>query len=139
MTQSLEIRLLGPFEVVAGGRPAEISGSKRHALLALLALRRGRVVSVDELIDALWGEQLPSAPRNALQHHVARLRAALGQDTIVASSDGYALMDAPRSTRCGSRSCSARRALRCAKAMPAARPSPFVWRSASGAVRRCKG
>ena len=36
---------------------------------------------------------MPSAPRNALQHHVARLRAALGQDTIVASNDGYALMD----------------------------------------------
>ena len=39
-----------PFEVVAGGRLAEVSGSKRHGLLALLALRRGRVVSVDELI-----------------------------------------------------------------------------------------
>jgi predicted ATPase/DNA-binding SARP family transcriptional activator len=93
MMRSFEIRLLGPFEVVAGGRPAEISGSKRYAFLALLALRRGRVVSVDELIDALWGDQLPSAPRNALQHHVARLRAALGQDTIVASNDGYALID----------------------------------------------
>jgi predicted ATPase/DNA-binding SARP family transcriptional activator len=94
MTHSLEIRLLGPFEVVAGGRLAEVSGSKRHGLLALLALRRGRVVGVDELIDALWGEQLPAAPRNALQHHVARLRGALGQDTIVASNDGYALTDA---------------------------------------------
>jgi predicted ATPase/DNA-binding SARP family transcriptional activator len=94
MTRSLEIRLLGPFEVVAEGRPAEISGTKRNALLALLALRRSRVVSVDELIGALWEEQLPAAPRNALQHHVARLRAALGQDTIVASADGYALMDA---------------------------------------------
>ena len=94
MTASLEIRLLGPFEVVADGHAAEVSGSKRHALLALLALRRGRVLSVEELIDALWGEKLPSAPRNALQHHVARLRAALGQDTIVASIDGYALTDA---------------------------------------------
>jgi predicted ATPase/DNA-binding SARP family transcriptional activator len=93
MTQSLEIRLLGPFEVVAGGRLTEISGSKRYGLLALLALRRGGV-SVDELIDALWGEQLPAAPRNALQHHVARLRGALGQKTIVASNDGYALTDA---------------------------------------------
>jgi predicted ATPase/DNA-binding SARP family transcriptional activator len=94
MTQSLEIRLLGPFEVVAGGRPVDVSGSKRHGLLALLALHRGRVVGVDELIDALWGEELPAAPRNALQHHVARLRAVLGQETIVASNDGYALVDA---------------------------------------------
>jgi predicted ATPase/DNA-binding SARP family transcriptional activator len=94
MANSLEIRLLGPFEVVAGGRHVDVSGSKRHALLGLLALRRGRVVGVDELVDALWGEELPAAPRNALQHHVARLRAVLGQEAIVAYDDGYALVDA---------------------------------------------
>jgi predicted ATPase/DNA-binding SARP family transcriptional activator len=94
MANSLEIRLLGPFEVVAGGRPADVTGTKRHALLALLALHRGRVLGVDELIDGLWGADLPASPRNALQHHVARLRAALGQEAIVASDDGYALGDA---------------------------------------------
>jgi predicted ATPase/DNA-binding SARP family transcriptional activator len=94
MANSLEIRLLGPFEVVAGGRQADVTGTKRQALLALLALHRARVLGVAELIDALWGADLPSSPRNALQHHVARLRAALGQETIVASDDGYALVDA---------------------------------------------
>src|SRR5581483_6757366 len=82
MTSPLDIRLLGPFEVVADGHPASVSGSKRDALLALLALRQGRVVTVDALVDALWGEHLPSAPRNAVQHHVARLRAALGDATV---------------------------------------------------------
>jgi predicted ATPase/DNA-binding SARP family transcriptional activator len=94
MTHPLEIRLLGPFEVVAGGCQVDVSGSKRHALLALLALHRGRVLGVDELIDALWDADLPASPRNALQHHVARLRPVLGQETIVASDDGYALVDA---------------------------------------------
>ncbi len=90
----LEIRLLGPFEVrLRDGRVA-VSGSKRDALLAVLGLVRGRVMGVEELIDALWGEELPAAPRNALQHHVARLRAALGQEWIVASPHGYALKDA---------------------------------------------
>jgi predicted ATPase/DNA-binding SARP family transcriptional activator len=91
MSETLEIRVLGPFEVWRNGQPANISGSKRHALLALLALRRGRVVGVDALVDALWGEDLPAAPRNALQHHVARLRAALGAEVITAAPDGYAL------------------------------------------------
>ncbi|MBV8712886.1 MAG: winged helix-turn-helix domain-containing protein, partial [Solirubrobacterales bacterium] len=91
MTDPLEIRLLGPLEVEAGGRPAEVSGSKRRGLLALLALHSGRVVDVEELIDVLWGEELPAAPRNAVQHHVARLRAALGPEAIFASADGYAL------------------------------------------------
>jgi predicted ATPase/DNA-binding SARP family transcriptional activator len=91
MVPSLEIRLLGPFEVRAGGRPANVSGAKRQCLLALLALHCGRVVGVDSLVDAVWGDDLPAAPRNAVQHHVTRLRAALGQETIVASPDGYAL------------------------------------------------
>jgi predicted ATPase/DNA-binding SARP family transcriptional activator len=93
LADSLEIRVLGPFEILMGGQAMAVSGSKRHALLALLALRRGRGIPVDELIDALWGEELPAAPRNALQHHVARLRAALGQGTIIAAADGYALAD----------------------------------------------
>jgi predicted ATPase/DNA-binding SARP family transcriptional activator len=94
MTDPLQIRLLGPIEVLVGGRPVNVAGSKREALLALLALRRGRVMSVDALIEALWGEHLPAAPRNAVQHHVARLRAALGPGSILASPDGYGLKDA---------------------------------------------
>ena len=94
MSELLEIRLLGPFEVLAGGTPADVGGSKRQALLAMLALRQGRVVDVDGLVDGLWGEELPAAPRNALHHHIARLRAALGEESIVGSADGYALKGA---------------------------------------------
>jgi predicted ATPase/DNA-binding SARP family transcriptional activator len=97
MVDLLEIRLLGPFDARLGGRPTGINASKRHGLLAVLALRPSRVVGVDELIDALWGDQgdgLPEAPRNAIQHHVGRLRAALGQESIVGSPDGYTLGDA---------------------------------------------
>ena len=97
MVDLLEIRLLGPFDARLGGRPTGMNASRRHGLLAVLALRRSRVVGVDELIDALWGDQgdgLPAAPRNAIQHHVARLRAALGQESIVGSPDGYALGNA---------------------------------------------
>ncbi len=91
MPQRLEIRILGPFEVLAGGRPADVGGSKRQALLAMLALGNGRMAGVDMLIDGLWGAELPAAPRNALHHHVARLRAALGDDAIAGSANGYAL------------------------------------------------
>jgi predicted ATPase/DNA-binding SARP family transcriptional activator len=94
MHERLEIRLLGPFEALAAGRAADVGGSKRQALLAMLALRNGRPVAVDALVDGLWGEELPSAPRNALHHHVARLRAALGEESIAGVSDGYALKDA---------------------------------------------
>jgi predicted ATPase/DNA-binding SARP family transcriptional activator len=94
MHELLEIRLLGPFEVLARGTLADVGGSKRQALLAMLALRQGRTVDVDGLVDGLWGEELPAAPRNALHHHIARLRASLGEESIVGSTDGYALKDA---------------------------------------------
>jgi DNA-binding SARP family transcriptional activator len=90
----LEIRLLGAFDVTIDGSPAGSGGSKRDALLALLALRRGRPVSIDALIDELWGPDVPASPRNAVQHHIARLRATLGQESIVGSGNGYALAGA---------------------------------------------
>ena len=90
----LEVRLLGPFEVVVAGHPVEVPGAKRQALVACLALRAGRVVPTDTLVEALWGSELPAAPRNAVQHHVTRLRRALGADTIRLAADGYALENA---------------------------------------------
>jgi predicted ATPase/DNA-binding SARP family transcriptional activator len=91
MQELLDIRLLGPFEADVGGSLADVGGVKRQALLAMLALRGGRVVHVDALVDGLWEDELPAAPRNALHHHIARLRAALGEDSIIGSPDGYAI------------------------------------------------
>jgi predicted ATPase/DNA-binding SARP family transcriptional activator len=87
----LEVRLLGPFEVAVAGEPVVVPGAKRQALVARLALRAGRVVSTDTLVEALWGGDLPAVPRNAVQHHVTRLRQALGEDAIRLAADGYAL------------------------------------------------
>jgi predicted ATPase/DNA-binding SARP family transcriptional activator len=87
----LEVRLLGPFQVIAAGKPVEVRGAKRQALVAFLALRAGRVVATDTLVDALWGSDLPASPRNAVQHHVTRLRRVLGPKAIRLAPDGYAL------------------------------------------------
>src|SRR5688572_7349969 len=89
--RKLEVRLLGSFEAVVAGEPVDVPGAKRQALVACLALRSGRVVSTETLAEALWGSDLPAAPRNAVQHHVARLRRALGEDAIRLATDGYAL------------------------------------------------
>ena len=54
-----------------------VSGPKERALLAILLVHTGEVVSADRLIDELWGGDLPANPSNALQVVVSRLRKAL--------------------------------------------------------------
>ena len=94
MQELLEIRLLGPFEVLAGGSSrTSAARSGRPCWRCSRSGRAGWSTSTRSSM-ALWGEELPAAPRNALHHHIARLRAALGEESIVGSPDGYALKGA---------------------------------------------
>jgi DNA-binding SARP family transcriptional activator len=52
----MEIRVLGPLEVVEDGRTIAIASERQRALLALLVLHAGHPVSTDRILDALWGE-----------------------------------------------------------------------------------
>ena len=73
----MEFRILGPLEVVAENRQVRVSGAKERALLAILLVHVGEVVSADRLIDELWGGELPANPSNTLQVVVSRLRKAM--------------------------------------------------------------
>ena len=76
----MDYRILGPLEVSDGDRPLALGGERQRALLAILLLHAGEVVSVDRLIDDLWGERSPSGAPKALQAHISRLRKALDAD-----------------------------------------------------------
>ena len=52
----MEVRLFGELEAVQAGVSVPVRGAKQRALLALLALQRGKPVSSDRLIDHLWGD-----------------------------------------------------------------------------------
>jgi DNA-binding SARP family transcriptional activator len=92
----MEFRILGPLEVVDGGRTLPLGGPRQRALLALLLTRANRVVPRDELIDELWNDDAPEGARNALQYHVSRLRKALApNDLLVTREPGYMLRVAP--------------------------------------------
>ena len=76
----MEFRILGPFEVCDdSGRQVRVPTGRERSLLAMLLLRRGEVVSVDALVDALWGEQPPSTAGKAVQGYVSHLRRLLEQ------------------------------------------------------------
>ena len=64
----MRLRLLGPVELLDDtGAPVPVSGTKRRALLATLAVRAGRTVSMPRLIEELWGNAPPANATNALQ------------------------------------------------------------------------
>ena len=86
--------LLGPVEVHDdAGRALEVGGARLLALLARLALDPGRIVTVDALVDSLWGETPPGGAVNALQSLVSRLRRALGAPGLIESQPaGYRLV-----------------------------------------------
>jgi DNA-binding SARP family transcriptional activator len=88
---SLEIRLLGRLEVLAGGEPLTLGGARQRALLALLALRAGELVPRDRLIDDLWGGERSDNAPNALAALVARVRKALPAEALVTHEGGYEL------------------------------------------------
>src|SRR5438477_1244484 len=73
----LDFRLLGPFEVASNGRPIEIGSPKQRALLAMLLVHRGRVVSSDALAEELWAGHPPASVVTTLSSLVSRLRRLL--------------------------------------------------------------
>ena len=89
----MEFRVLGPLEVVAGGQPLDLGTPRQRALLGLLLVHAGEVVSYDRLLDDLWDGDPPATARHTLQGYVHRLRRALGADAwrLTTRPPGYQL------------------------------------------------
>lgn len=90
-----EFRILGPLEASKGGRAVEVGAGKQRALLAVLLLRAGEVVSADRLIDALWGEEPPPSALNSVHVYVSQLRKVLGDGLLETRGRGYVLAVEP--------------------------------------------
>ena len=73
----MQYRVLGGLAVVDGDRPLELGGRKQRAVLAALLLDAGRPVSVDRLVDAVWGDHPPQQVEASLQTYISNLRRRL--------------------------------------------------------------
>jgi predicted ATPase/DNA-binding SARP family transcriptional activator len=87
----VEFGLLGPLVVHVDGAPVRMGGAKQNAVLALLLVGRRESVSVDRLLEALWGDRPPPSAKANLQNYVSFWRKALGPDAILKTSTGYRL------------------------------------------------
>ena len=93
----VRFEVLGPTRVVAAVRagtpterplPPSLGGPKQRLVLAMLLAEPNRVVSVDRLVDALWGDNPPETARHTVQSYVSELRKALGS-VITREGAGY--------------------------------------------------
>jgi DNA-binding SARP family transcriptional activator/tetratricopeptide (TPR) repeat protein len=92
----LEFRVLGPVEALHGGQRLDIGHPRQRAVLAVLLLDLNHVVSAQQLIDRVWGEDPPVTVRNVLYGYVAGLRTALvraaaGNCMLARRAGGYVL------------------------------------------------
>ncbi len=96
--EPLELRVLGPFGAVRGDATLNTGTPKQQSLLALMVLRANQAVPHDEIVEVLWGEDLPNSFNQLIHTYVSRLRALLaphrtdsGSPTIVRGHAGYEL------------------------------------------------
>jgi predicted ATPase/DNA-binding SARP family transcriptional activator len=88
----VRFRVLGPVELVgADGDPERVASPNQQRILAVLLSRAGEVVTVDTMVDALWGDDPPKSAVASLRTYVSRLRTSLGDD-LATRGAGYALV-----------------------------------------------
>jgi DNA-binding SARP family transcriptional activator len=104
-SRSTTFEVLGPVTVTVDGVPARLGGPRQVAVLARLLVNPGQVVSMDQLVDAVWDGDAPARPEVALRSYVSNLRRAVepGRDRrttascIESRAQGYRLAIDPES------------------------------------------
>ncbi|MEU8872205.1 BTAD domain-containing putative transcriptional regulator [Streptomyces javensis] len=95
----MALQLLGPIRAWRGAEEIVLGPPKQRAVLGLLASRVNEVVGVEQVVDAVWGTDVPQTAVNGVHTYVAGLRRALepGRDRrasrgVVASVGGGYLL-----------------------------------------------
>ena len=94
----MELRLLGPFEIIDGhGNTLELRGAKLNGLLVVLALHAGEVVPTGRIIEGLWATGDPGPDKRVAgrsQQAATSMQPAVKDDAshlVVTAAAGYPL------------------------------------------------
>lgn len=95
--------VLGPVRAWRAGTLLDLGPSQRRVILSVLLLHANRPISRDQLIDAVWGEELPKYATNLAQKHISALRRQLEpgrpgrapSDLLTWTDSGYLLTVSP--------------------------------------------
>ena len=95
----MKFGILGPLEVTCGFEPQEFRGARQQTVIATLLLSANRLVTMDRLLEAMYGEDLPPTARSQGQISVSSLRRLFASQSrepvIVTRAGGYAIRVAP--------------------------------------------
>jgi len=101
------LSVLGPVELTVAGRPVDLGPARQRAVLAALAVDAGQPVSVDALIDRVWGGAAQPGARSGLYSYLTRLRRVFTQAgvaesvlRVVSRPGGYVLEIDPELVDC---------------------------------------
>jgi DNA-binding SARP family transcriptional activator len=102
----VRVTILGPVAVVGGAHRQPLARAQTRGLVALLVLEAGRFVSVDQLIEAVWGGTPPATARTQVQGMISAIRRAVAAagapDAIEHGAAGYRLRLEPDGSDTGS-------------------------------------
>jgi DNA-binding SARP family transcriptional activator len=90
----VEFRVLGTVEAADDGRPVDLGHARQRCVLAILLVEANHPVTVDQLIDRVWGARSPQRGRTVLHGYLSRLRTVLGRtgDAVIERrAGGYVL------------------------------------------------
>lgn len=91
----MDFRILGPVEAWHAGAPIPVTAPMQRAVLTTLLVRAGEVVSVDSIVDQLWGPEPPHTAQVTIRNYVQRLRRTLPEQVLDTVPPGYRLSIAP--------------------------------------------
>ncbi|MFI6901836.1 BTAD domain-containing putative transcriptional regulator [Nonomuraea sp. NPDC050394] len=90
----MRFKILGPLLVEHEGQELHLGGSLQRVVMAMLLLEANRVVPLERMIEAAWGENPPGTARNQVQIRISQLRRVLHDTaqpyhTLITRSPGY--------------------------------------------------
>src|SRR4051794_19647695 len=76
----LRVSVLGPVRAWIGERELNLGPGRQRALFAALTANANRLVSRDELIEAVWGASAPATATGSVYTYISGLRRSLDPD-----------------------------------------------------------
>nr|CEL17261.1 putative regulatory protein [Kibdelosporangium sp. MJ126-NF4] len=97
--EPLRVQVLGTVSAWRGAEQLDLGSGRQCAVFAALAMRANRVVSREDLVASVWGDNPPTGASGSLYTYVSRLRRVLepdrsrwsGGQTLISAGSGYSL------------------------------------------------